>query len=633
MITMCRVVGIVDFEKSLREDLKHKVISMRDSLAHGGPHGAGVYINEDKYVALGHRRLSIIDASPNGHQPMSNRDKTIWVVCNGEIYNFLELREQLIQKGYQFYSRTDTEVLVHGYEEWGIEGLLFRLQGMFAFAIYDFRKGPSSLCLILARDRFGIKPLYYYQDNQKLVFASEVKAITKSGLVPNETNIEAVARFLQLGSVPVPLTTVKNVFSLPGGHYMILDDKGSCIKQYWNISDHMNHSNVTSFDEAIISTRQLLMESVRLHVTNDMPLGVFLSGGIDSSGLVALSNKFRDDPLTTLSIVFEEEEYNETQYARLVAKQYKTNHHEILIKGKDFFDELPYIFSAMDQPTIDGINTYFVSKAAKEIGLNVVLSGIGGDELFLGYGHFRKAKYLQSAMKFFRLLPKWIRRSSINNIAYYGSKVVRKNLEKLTYLEDPRAENAYLLFRGLLMPQTIQNLLGISEKEFKSFGPICNLFNGSMSMPLLESLNCFDFKHYLQNQILKDTDFMSMAHSVEVRVPYLEHRLVEHVVSFPQNIKLHGDINKPLLVRVLENELPKEILTRSKRCFDFPVEEWIRKNSNDLQAVNLEHGILNRKAKENIWKGFKDGHIHWSRIWAILVLEKFLLNERESFVL
>ena len=624
---MCRIVGIVNFADKLSSELEPVILEMRDSLSHGGPDDAGLFISQDRKVALGHRRLSIIDLSPQAHQPMSNKEQNIWITYNGEIYNFRELRNDLIKSGYDFKSKSDTEILIYGYQEWGIEKLLSRLRGMFAFAIYDSRSGFK---LILARDRFGIKPLYYFYDHEKFIFASEIKAFLKSKLIPDEKNLEAMIRFLQLGSVPTPLTTIKNVFSLDAGHYIEVDKSNLKLKEYWNISHYINslQNKLISQKDAINATSELLLEAAKLHLISDVPLGVFLSGGIDSSSLVALSSKLLDRPLNTLSIVFNEERYSEAKYAQLVANRYKTNHHEVLITNNDFIGELPQIFSAMDEPTIDGVNTYFISKAAKEAGLTVVLSGIGGDEVFLGYEHFKKIKYLNAPINLFRQLPIWMRKNLLNFSISSGDIFGGKSLERLSYLEEPGIENCYLLFRGLFSPGQIQDLLGITETEFKRLGVLFPLQNSSNSLSSVDSLDLLEFKHYLQNQILKDTDFMSMSHGIEIRVPFLDHKLVEYVIGLPSNMKLQNGMNKSLLLNAIRNDLPKEVWARPKMGFTFPFERWIIANFDELQSKCLDVKQLNTKAVKRIWNDFKGGKVHWSRVWALVVLDQFMSQRK-----
>lgn len=623
---MCRIAGIIDFNKSFIYELKSIVISMRDSMVHGGPDDAGFYLNNDLGIALGHRRLSIIDTSNAGHQPMSNIDETIWITYNGEIYNFQELRDELIKIGYHFKSRTDTEVLIYGYEEWGIEKLLSRIRGMFAFAILDLRK--PSYKLFLAKDRFGIKPLYYYKDKQKFVFSSEVRAILRSGLVPDEKSLEAMVRFLQLGSVPVPLTTVKNVFALPSGHYMEVTPEKFNIKQYYNLAEVFNSKKdeKISFEEAASQTRKLLEESVKLHLVSDVPVGVFLSGGIDSSGIVAFASKYMNgNKLSTISLSFNEKEYDESEYAKLIAKKYQTDHHEILVTGNDFYNELPNIFNAMDEPTVDGVNVYFASKVAKNLGLKVILSGIGADEVFLGYDFFKFARFLNSPLKLFASLPRALRVSSLDIVLKISKLFRKREFKKLCYLEDPSQINSYLLFRGLFTSKQIQDLLGISEKkytEINSFYQNEENING-----LVNYFDYQEFEHYLQNQILKDNDFIGMKNSIEIRVPFLDHTLVESVISLSLDYKLDYGINKPLLKSAIKNYLPSEVLSRQKMCFTFPFEEWIKSNQTVFQDLCIEQKHLENTAVRNIWKGYLEGKVHWSRVWALIVLAQFKITE------
>lgn len=637
---MCGIAGIFRADSPTSSEDTGAVKRMVAAQIHRGPDGEGLF--RDERVVLGHRRLAIIDLSEAGKQPMSNeicvecgRSRgPVWVTYNGEIYNFQELRDELINHGHLFRSKTDTEVLVHGYVQWGMDGLLARLRGMFAFALYDsgYTSFPSLLTpyasrLFLARDRFGIKPLYYYRDHERVIFASEVKALMRSRMVPDEKDAEALIRFLQLGSVPAPLSTIKNVRALPAGHYLTVNERGADLKKYWDLSTRLDQSQQVSpnLDNAITTTRTLLEDSVRLHMTSDVPLGLFLSGGIDSSSLAALAPRFHHRPLATLSVVFDEPDYDEAAYARLVADQNGTDHREVRLRSGDFFEALPRIFEAMDQPTVDGVNTYFVSKAAKEAGLTVVLSGTGGDEVFLGYGHFKKAGRLERTRRLLRLLPFGLRSRLIGAAIRAGFPSNSSGWEKLTYLESPSDENCYLLFRGLFTPRRIQELLGISERELEPLLSQPQIFSlqPSASSSLLDSFTLFEFGHYLQNQLLKDIDVMSMAHSIETRVPFLDHRLVEYVAGVPDQAKLRNGMNKPLLVKALGADLPKEIWKRPKMGFTFPFGEWMRERADELEARSLESKALDRRTVQNIWGEFNKGRVHWSRAWATVVVTHF----------
>ena len=623
---MCRIAGIFDFNNSLGENLEQIVVSMRDSMAHGGPDDAGVFVDRDKGIALANRRLSIIDLSANGHQPMSNHEGSVWITYNGEIYNFEELRKELKKHGCQFKSRTDTEVLIYGYEEWGIEGLLSRLRGMFAFAIYD--KRGSSFKLVLARDRFGIKPLYYYHDKDKFIFSSEVKAFEISGLVKANLNTGALVNFLQLGSIPPPLTSIKNVYSLSSGHYMVVQKNNIEIKQYWDILNYFKSYSEKSSDEATKQIRDLLYDTVKLHLISDAPLGIFLSGGIDSSSLVAVASKYTGVPLRTLSIVFDEDKYNEALYSREIAEIFKTDHREILLKQADFINEIPEIFEAMDQPSVDGVNTYFVSKAAKETGLKAVLSGIGGDEVFLGYNYFKNINALDFSQKFLSFLPIYFRKALLNSCMNMERILGLKVHEKLDYMVNPTTLNNYLLFRGLFTPREIQGLLGINKSELDE----SSIFSDSLykkdsfvqDLPLVQTINYLDFNHYLHDQLLKDADYMGMRHSVEIRVPFVDHLLVENVLKLSPEIKLANGINKPLLVKSLINDLPKSIYNRKKMGFVFPFGDWIKNDLGNFADILQSSDTFDRGAVKELFNSFRKGKLHWSRIWALVVGSKIM---------
>ena len=402
---MCGIAGILKLNGPTTPGDTTAVQRMVDAQVHRGPDDSGIY--RDRQVVLGHRRLSIIDLSPAGRQPMTNEDGTVWITYNGEIYNYRELRDELIAAGYCFTSRTDTEVIIHGYEKWGIEGLLERLRGMFAFALYDARSSR----LMLARDRLGIKPRYYWAsaDGEVVAFASEVKALLRSGLVPNETDREALIGFLLFGSVPSPLTTVKGIRCLPPGHYQAVDHRGSALQRYWDVEYASGDEPTRNAATIAADVHARLEDSVARHLVSDVPLGIFLSGGVDSA---ALASRAERSTLRTLTVVFEEKDFSEAEQARQIAEQFHTEHREVLVTGADFMRELPGIFAAMDQPTNDGVNTYFVSKAAREAGLTVVLSGLGGDEVFWGYRHYRWIAGYKNLVRRLSALPSFMAKPS-----------------------------------------------------------------------------------------------------------------------------------------------------------------------------------------------------------------------------
>jgi len=371
------------------------------------------------------------------------------------------------------------------------------------------------------------------------------------------------------------------------------------------------------------STRALLENAVKLHLVSDAPLGVFLSGGIDSAGLVALAASGRERPLTTLTVSFDDARLSEARYARLISERYRTDHHEVRVRPNAVFDELPRFFAAMDQPTADGLNTWCVSRAAREAGLVVVLSGLGGDEVFWGYRHLRSVGMLDGARRLMSALPLPARRG-LSRLAAAGARFGRHGLDRAPYLEAPSAAAVYLLVRGLFTPAQARGLLGIEAGGLEA-GELADArcaLPPAPGRPLREALTRFEFAHYLGNQLLRDADVMSMAHSVEARVPYLDHRLVEHVLALPPAFKLDRARPKPLLLDALGGRLPRAVWDRPKMGFTFPMDGWMRERAGELQALCLEGKRLERAAVEKVWDAFGRGRAHWSRPWAVYVLSQ-----------
>ena len=379
---MCGISGAII---NGRKGKELEEIIERMNLAHSrrGPDDRGFLLNENLNLVFGHTRLSFQDLSSAGHQPMkcSSRSKNYenWITFNGEIYNFLELRAELQKKGYQFRTKTDTEVILCAYDVWGVESFS-KLRGMFAFGLWDDKHKK----LYLVKDRYGIKPLYYFSDVEKIVFASTVKALKSSGIIEVSKNKTAPIGFLLFGSIPMPQTSVKNIFGVPAGHYLERDLNGNdkIVKYYDPLDYFCENKSENNQNNALLESnkvRDLLSESVRLHMISDAPLGVFLSGGVDSSALSIMASKIRKESLTTLSITFDEEAYSEKKYQEIISKQIKSEHHEYNVRKEDFENSLGNVWEAMDEPTIDGVNTYFVAEAAKKAGLKAVLSGLGAD--------------------------------------------------------------------------------------------------------------------------------------------------------------------------------------------------------------------------------------------------------------
>ena len=584
---MCGIAGITQQSQD-SATLASCARAMARALAHRGPDGQGVFSRSG--VALSHARLSIIDLSPAGHQPMVNTAGTIAVTFNGEIYNFAELRSELRSFGHSFDSNADTEVLIHGYLEWGIEGLLHRLRGMFSFALWDGRDSFDKL--ILARDRFGIKPLYFARlEGGGVAFASEVRALLASGELRLEDEPKAWLGFLLFGSIPHPLTTSRAARSLPPGHYACIERNGMTVTRYYSLAERLGSDYRAEpwGAEQAKELRTCYERAVELHLVSDAPLGAFLSGGIDSTALVALAVRRKPD-LQTLSVTFDEREYSEAPYQKFVAERFRTNHCSVHVSTSDFASELDSYFQSLDQPTVDGVNTYFVARAARRTGLKAVLSGIGADEVFGGYGTARRARWLRGL----RVLP----RAVWGPLSKLGA--VRPSLDRLAYLKEGGQLPSYLAQRGLFSPSEAAKILGAEEAQAWRLIEELEaeyLESGSLS-------RADEFELYLRDQLLKDADVLGMAHSVEIRVPFLDHELVEAVFSAPT---APPGLPKPLLTEPLRGLLPSEILNRPKRGFEMPMPSWLEALP-DLERV----------------RG------HWSRSWAKYVMMRMKEGSRTN---
>ena len=608
---MCGIAGISRLGGQLDHADVTAVERMVTAQYHRGPDDGGTF--HDGEVALGHRRLSIIDVSSDGHQPMKNETGTVWVTYNGEIYNYQELRRVLVAAGHQFQSRSDTEVLIHGYEEWGEEGLLSRLRGMFAFGLYDATRRR----IILARDRLGIKPLYYFFDQKTgwMGFASEVKALLASGLIAKDANREALAGFLLMGSVPAPLTMYRDVNCLLPGHYLAAEANTVRIQRYWDLT-----FNASSVDcEQPLS--DVLRDAVSRHLVSDVPLGIFLSGGLDSAGLVALA-RADQARLKTLTISFADLEFDEAAEARDIASHFGTEHHELRISGDDFDAELPRIIAAMDQPTNDGVNSYFVAKAAREAGLTVVLSGLGGDELFFGYRHYHWMARNSRTLAAFDWAPGPLRKACLAAAVAYGRLTGREAWMRLSSLDSGlSAEGLYMAFRGFFPPAQVQELLGNSRANMdqlvaENLERIHSTANGTHP----NRVNYIEVKRYLHDQLLRDTDAFSMAHSVEVRVPYLDDEVVRLAAALPTRQKTNRLMNKPMLADAIGDSVVFEAARRKKRGFSFPLGRWMRERTGQMREIALQTNSLERATVGKLWSAFEDGRLHWSRAWSLVVL-------------
>jgi len=608
---MCGICGYFSLEGAIGPEQADAVRRAASRLAHRGPDDAGFF--SDANVALGHRRLAILDLSPDGHQPMANEDGTVWVAFNGEIYNFRELRETLEGAGHRFRSRSDTEVLLHGYEEWGIEKLLEKLRGMFAFALYDAARRR----LILARDRFGIKPLYYVRgpEDRWIAFASETKALVGAGLASTEIDRRALAGFLLFGSIPAPRTIRKQVRCLPAGHYIVISRGGDLAPRlYWNLEHAMARERLAPRE----SLADTLQEAIASHLISDAPLGVFLSGGMDSAAIAAVASRASAGPLRSVTITFGEGGYNEAAAARAAAQALVTRHYEWQVTPADFLNAMPSFLAAMDQPTNDGVNTYFVSSAAHRLGLKVVLSGLGGDEVFWGYRHYSWLEGRVPWLKMLLALPRPLRRTVASASSLYGRATGQERWRRIDRLAaNPTAGNAYFMARGFFSAAQAARLLGMSARELSGLVEEVVVSDaGADGM----GFNQLEMKRYLHDQLLRDADVFSMAQSIETRIPFLDHELVCRAAMLPAAEKRANGVNKPALLAAMPHPIVSAAAHRRKKGFTFPIGQWLAASLGPVREMAGQPDGVDAGEACRVFRAFEGGRLHWSRAWAMVVL-------------
>lgn len=632
---MCGIAGILGPTSCVSAEALDK---MAKSLAHRGPDDEGIAtipVSRPREMMLGlaHRRLSIIDLTNAAHQPMQDEETGNWIVYNGEIYNFRQIRADLESKGCVFTSHSDTEVVLKAFNVYGTD-CLEKLRGMFAFAIWDQQQQR----LFLAVDRFGIKPLYLYLGNNgQLVFASELRTILRSGLVPKTVEPLAVDSYLAYGAIQAPLTMIRDVCALLPGQYMLYHAASRKMQafKYWDPTTSSECDDVPDGKNAVVKMREILEESVEQHLVSDVPVGLFLSGGIDSSTTVILANKLNKGQLRTFSVSFSESSFSESRYSNLVANRFCGNHTEICLSANDLLGFLPQAIKAMDQPTIDGINVYAISKAVREAGIKVVLSGQGGDEIFGGYSTFRRIPVILRARRVLGVMPGQLRNKMALalDLLLKQSKTGSKCSQILS--SDTDVLSQYLILRQLFSPRARKYLVGQTyNREILNGVPIqvAEALNDEMAgLDVFSRVSLLELRLYLANMLLRDGDFMSMAHGLEVRVPLLDHKIAEFVFSVDPSHKMGHKFPKPLLVSAMSDLLPREIYTRPKMGFTFPWEIWLRERlrtevEDTIHTLPGDNGLqLNGHSCRTIWQMFMSNApgISWSRIWAIYVLLKW----------
>jgi len=636
---MCGICGVIGIESPDASGAATR--RMMAAMIHRGPDEEGILVVPP--VAAGMRRLSIIDLS-GGSQPVWNETETIAVVYNGEIYNFAALRKELEALGHRFRTHSDTETIVHAYEAWG-ERSVERLLGMFAFAIIEISggRGGRAARVFLARDRLGIKPLYYARVDGALFFASEVCALLASGCIPARVSTQALSAYLLFGAVSEPLTLIEAVSSLPPGHTLSID-AGMPVaepapKPYWDFGGGLRNAAAVKADSGAqslkpaLQVRALLEDAVASHLVADVPIGVFLSSGLDSTAIAALASRSQRG-IHTFTVAFPDVEFSEAEKTRRTAKRLGTEHSELTLSGDEMVARLGEAVASFDQPSADGMNTYFVSWAARQAGLKVALSGLGSDEIFGGYTSFHATSTAARMAALGRCVPKRLRVPFASAIASAGSAAASPDaLRKAcaAFLDPGGFPHPYFFTRLLFTPRIVASAMKVNPRA-EGAGPwqrwLADAAAEVRTADGFTAVSWLELRSYLANVLLRDTDAMSMRHSLEVRVPFLHSPLVEYMLSLPESAK-RGSRPKSLLVAALRDLLPDEIVAQKKRTFTFPWENWLRGPLGQRVAAAMADWSpalepqLGRDFALTIWQDFMRGRTSWSRPWSLYVLNEW----------
>ncbi|HEX7084780.1 MAG TPA: asparagine synthase (glutamine-hydrolyzing), partial [Vicinamibacterales bacterium] len=630
---MCGIAGGLFWDRRFTADgIREIGDRLRCAIAHRGPDGEGVWTTGEHagpdaaVPLLVHTRLAIIDPTEAGRQPMQAPDVDGCITYNGEVYNFASLRSALEDAGHVFRSRTDTEAILRGYAEWG-PAVLDRLRGMFAFAVWAGGR------LELARDRFGIKPLYYASGDGWFLFASEVRALLGSGLVEPVLDPDGLWQYLTYQTVPAPRTMIAGVRALePGSRLTVSAGAVGGPVRYWDLATAAQARHGLPREECLRRTRELLLESVAAHLVSDVPVGAFLSGGIDSSAIVALMREAGQVP-RTFSVGFADPRFDESAHAAEVARMVGSDHRTLRLDEPALLDALPAALDAMDQPTGDGVNTYIVSRAVRETGLTVALSGLGGDELFGGYPSFTRLPRVVRAGRCWRAAPRPLRRATGRLIRRLGGDSVTAAKAAAALDSDGSLPALYPLTRQLLSLEQRRRLLEPRWSAEMAASPdpyvplLSDAFRRMNGAGWISRISYAEARTYMHDVLLRDTDQMSMAHALEVRVPFVDHRVAEFVVGLEDAQKRPGDTPKRLLVEALGAALPASIVRRPKKGFTLPFEPWMRGTLRSFCETRLlgPHGLSNRPFVNPVqvralWEAFQAGDpsVTWSRVWMLV---------------
>ena len=620
---MCGIAGIINFDKIYPEKC---LDDMLFSMIKRGPDHTGKACSD--HYKIGMNRLSIIDLG-TGNQPIYNNDSTIFTVLNGEIYNYVELRNELEKKGYRFKTNSDTEVLVYLFEDMG-PNLVNKLNGMFSFCIVDLKND----IFYVFRDNYGIKPLYYSFNNGTLIFASEAKAILSSGIIKTTLNVNSIAEYLHYSYVPSPNTAFKNILKLEAGNYLKFDRKGLKINKWYNLNDYVfDKQKDISTISVVEQIKPIFSNAIKLQMRSDVPLGVSLSGGLDSSLLTALAVKETDLKLNTFSIGFEDTVFDELKFAKIVSQKFETNHHEIIVNSQDILTYLDDIMWHMDEPIGDSavLPSYLLSKFASKY-VKVLLNGLGGDELFGGYQRYSLKK---SKFRIFNFIPNKIRSqifSPILSLVNEGwGKAIKLIDENLT--EDKKFYNKSKIFSE----DIITNILMVEPTQNLSNNYIVDVFNDYKGNDLLNNMMYTDLRLYMNDQLLHLTDRITMANSIEARVPFLDKRLVEFSLGLSSNHKISDSDYKMILKRAYHNLLPNEIINRKKWGFAAPDNNWVLNDrlnesiDNCVEGSLISDGIVDKKYFTNFLMDANLRNKYSSWIWQIISLESWYKQYRKFF--
>lgn len=617
---MCGIAGIIGLRDT--ETARAKIRRMSQSLSHRGPDAEGFFVDEG--IAFGHRRLSIIDLSETANQPLSDSTNRYSIILNGEIYNYQEVKRSLPE--YPFATESDTEAVIAAFAKYGTDCLSL-LNGMFAFAIWDKERRE----MFVARDRLGVKPLYYSQTPDGVfVFASEIRAILNSELVPRKLNKDGLYDYVMYQSVYAPQTIVENIYQLPAGEFGLFSNAKFEKRAYWRIEE--NDFAETFDDEKHVkkNVKELLLRSVERRMISDVRLGAFLSGGIDSSAVVGLMSEISAQPIDTFSVTFADKEFDESPYSELIAGKFNTRHTSVCLKPEDFLAELPNALNATDSPSGDGINTYIVSKAAKQSGITVALSGLGGDELFAGYPNF--IKWTKTQNGFLQKVPRSLRKSLASSLAF-SSNSKRQRIADVINADKLNLSGIYPMFRQVMSQRAVNEMCRNGHHKINIQRILDEKESAIEKFPLLSRFSIAEMLGYTQNVLLKDTDQFSMASALEVREPFFDYKLVEYVLQIPDRLK-YPKFPKRLLVEAISPMLPDEIVHRKKMGFVLPWEKWMRNELKEFCQTRIEalagRGILDPDRLRFQWNSFLKGSngVIWSQLWHLVVLAEWIETNR-----